>query len=134
MPVYDSKCRNCGALGQYISVVEERYSLPPCHKCGGERSKIILTAPKGFVKGNFAPFKSTVDGSIIATERDLKEHNRRNNVVNVADGYSDEAVRKGNIVPKKEAVDKKDLANDIGESIHKLKQGYVPPPREAYNE
>jgi putative FmdB family regulatory protein len=134
MPVYDSKCRSCGGLAQYLSTVEDRYSIPPCPGCGGERSKIILTAPKGFVKGNFTPFKSPVDGSLISTNKDLAEHNKRNNVVNTADGYSDEAIRKGNIVPKKTGIDKKDLANDVGEALHKLKQGYVPPPREAHNE
>jgi len=133
MPSYDAKCRSCGKLSTYLSTVEERYSIPPCH-CGGDRSKIILTAPKGFVKGNFAPFKSPVDGSIISTDRALREHNTRNSVVSIHEGYDEAKVLAGDFGRKEVKPDKKELANDIGESIYKLNQGYVPPPREAYDE
>jgi len=133
MPAYDCKCRSCGRVGQYLSTVEERYSIPLC-ACGGERSKIILTAPKGFVKGNFAPFKSPVDGSVIATDRALREHNTRNGVVSLHEGYDEAKVLSGDFGKKEVKSDKKELAKDIGESIYKLNQGYVPPVREAYDE
>lgn len=36
-------------------------------------------------KGQFTAFKSIVDGTLISTDRKLKEHNVRNNVVNAAE-------------------------------------------------
>ena len=41
------------------------------------------------IHGVFEPFKSMVDGTIIATNKQLREHNKRNNVVN-ADEFSPE--------------------------------------------
>jgi hypothetical protein len=35
--------------------------------------------------GDIEPFVSTVDGSVISSRRDLREHNARNNVVLTAD-------------------------------------------------
>lgn len=34
------------------------------------------------ITDNIDPFKSTVDGSVIKNKRDLRDHNKRNNVVN----------------------------------------------------
>ena len=41
------------------------------------------------VRGNFDPFVSTVDGTLISTHRDLEQHNKRNNVVSASE-YSPE--------------------------------------------
>ena len=39
--------------------------------------------PEGLhhIQGDLEPFRSHVDGALIASRRDLREHNRRNNVV-----------------------------------------------------
>jgi len=85
--------------------------------------KVILSAPRGFVKGNFEPFRSTVDGSVLRTQRDVAEHNKRNNVVCLGDGYDDATVRSGNYGKKAEV---KDVDKDIKDSIRMLEQGYKP--------
>jgi hypothetical protein len=41
------------------------------------------------IHGIFEPFKSMVDGTIISTNKQLREHNKRNNVVN-ADEFTPE--------------------------------------------
>ena len=42
--------------------------------------------PRGAaIIGDITPFVSSVDGSIISSRRDLRNHNARNNVVNTAD-------------------------------------------------
>ena len=41
------------------------------------------------IHGVFEPFKSPVDGSIISTNKQLRDHNEKNNVVN-ADEFSPE--------------------------------------------
>jgi len=88
--------------------------------------KVILTAPKSFVKGKFEPFISTVDGSLITTQRDMDEHNRRNGVVNMADGYDDETIKSGNFQKKEEKLSKEELVADIAEATHMVQQGYRP--------
>lgn len=87
--------------------------------------KVIFSAPKGFVSGKFEPFISHVDGSLITSQRDMQEHNRRNGVVNLADGYDNEAVIKGDYLKPPEA-DKSDLKADIAEATAMVSQGYKP--------
>jgi hypothetical protein len=88
--------------------------------------KVILKAPQGFVKGNFDRFRSPVDGSIISTERDLRNHNARNNVVNIHDGYDEATVMRGEYVKPTAGPDKKDIAKDIYESYQRVDSGYKP--------
>lgn len=111
---------------QKVSTVEE--SDIDCPQCGNTNKLTpFVTAPKGFMRGKFEPFRSTVDGTIIDGHRSMQEHNKRNGVVCVADGYSNDSVLKGNFNNNQpEKVNAKDLANDIGESIMKLKNGYRP--------
>jgi hypothetical protein len=99
---------------------------PEC--CGEKTLKVITRAPMGVVRGRFEPFKSPVDGSIISSIRDMAEHNKRNNVVSLADGYTDEVVRSGNFGEKPKA-DPKDLKQDVVESFKMVSSGYTPERR-----
>jgi len=105
--------------------VAECLDTPDCPECGVRMLKKVFSAPKGYVRGKFEPFKSNVDGTIIANHRDMQEHNRRNNVVCLADGYSDEKVRAGQITQpvKKE---KSDVAADLGQALIQVREGYKP--------
>lgn len=129
MPTYDARCDKCHKPFTYHSTVPNRHCVPACVHCGGDAHKVILTAPKGFVKGNFEAFKSTVDGSIISTERDLRNHNKRNNVVQIGEGYDESKVIAGDFGRKEAKPDKKDIAEDIRKSVQKLQDGYKPAPR-----
>jgi predicted nucleic acid-binding Zn ribbon protein len=125
MPTYNARCNNCETVYEYVCPVAERYDTPEC-ECGGIVQVVILKAPQGFVKGNFDRFRSPVDGSIIGTERDLRNHNARNNVVNIHDGYDEATVLRGEYVkpPKK---DKRDVAQDVYDAYqHVDTTGYKP--------
>ena len=124
MPTYTAKCEKCNSEFEYIKSISESKNTPLC--CGEPSTRTIKTAPISFVKGRFEAFKSSVDGSIITSERSMREHNARNGVVNLADGYSDEAVRKGAFNRREERTDMGELRRDIGEAIEKINYGYVP--------
>lgn len=118
--------KRCIYCQKVSDVSEDAIDCPQC----GNTNKLTpwITAPSSFMRGKFEPFRSTVDGTIIDSHRSMQEHNKRNDVVCVADGYTNEQVLSGNYnkPPKEEKVNKQDLANDIGESIMKLNNGYRP--------
>lgn len=132
MPKFDCQCTRCGEVMEYVRPISERHRTPICPECDGKMELVILKPPEGFVKGRFEAFKSTVDGSIIRNSRDMEEHNRRNGVVNLSDGYDEEAILSGKCCekPKKDAAD---LANDVGEAVRDINAGYKP-KQDVYDE
>jgi hypothetical protein len=88
--------------------------------------KVIRTPATGFVTGKFEAFVSPVDGSLITSQREMQEHNRRNNVVNMAEGYDNEAVIKGTCAPPPEKTDINDIKADIAEATQMVVNGYKP--------
>lgn len=127
MPSYTARCDDCGSLTEYSIGVKDRYLTPPCEVCDSECTRLVVRqAPVGFVKGRFEAFKSPVDGSIISTAQGLADHNKRNNVVNIHDGYSEEAISKGSYLRPPPKPDKKEIAQAVVESIHKVEAGYKP--------
>ena len=125
MPVYEAVCRECGVSADYLRPVSECMNTPGCPTCGEKMKKVILSAPTGFVTGKFEPFKSTVDGSLITSQRELQQHNQRNNVVSLADGYTTEELM--TIKPKEiEKSDPKSIAADISEATQMVTAGYKP--------
>lgn len=125
MPVYEAICRDCKITADYLRPVEKYMDTPPCVSCGEKMHKVILSAPKGFMRGKFEPFMSHVDGTVISSQASLEEHNKRNNVVSMADGYSDETIKKGEFL-KPEEKDINDLKADIAEATAMVNQGYKP--------
>lgn len=102
-----------------------------CPDCGRPLER-KLTAPSVLANTRpFEAFKSTVDGSIITCDRDLREHNKRNNVVNLHDGYDSKAVENFTKRDYQKPLDeerRKDLAKDMELAVEKLHQGYTPQP------
>jgi len=127
MPIYTSECPECGLrFNEYRSVAEYR-ATPKCEACHGPTFNVMLEAPQAFVKGKFEPFISSVDRTLISTQNDLNEHNKRNNVVNVHDGYSERELFDKMSAPRDTPkVDKKEVAADIAESIKQVQAGYKP--------
>lgn len=125
MPTYAAKCDACGSSTEYTRPIKQRRDTPSCPMCGGKMSMFIAHAPYGFVTGQFNAFVSPVDGSVIHNNRELKEHNTRNNVVNIQDGYSEERVISGDYLKRPE-LDKNERIEDIKQAVRKLEQGYKP--------
>lgn len=126
MPTYDARCYKCQYVIEYVRSMAECHDTPDCPRCGGGTEKVILTAPQGFVKGSIEPFYSMVDGSLINSQHALSEHNKRNNVVNIHDGYSEERVLAGDYIKPPERNEKADIVGDLKEAIHKVEHGYKP--------
>lgn len=79
----------------------------------------------------FKAFRSPVDGSIISSSSGLRNHNARNNVVNVHDGYSEQSIigaTKRNFQKELDVERAKDLSQDLKQAIHKVSDGYTPQP------
>lgn len=128
MPVYDAFCSGCSTVEEYIRTVDNRLDTPPCGKCGGVTTLAIFKAPKGYVQGKFEPFRSTVDGTIIKNHNDMREHNKRNDVVCLADGYSDAQVKAATFRKPVEVpiTTKEELAADIMAATIEVRDGYKP--------
>lgn len=117
--------RHC-RLAEYEA--DPGYSCPEC----GRPLRRALTAPRYLNNTKpFEAFKSTVDGTIISSHRELQEHNKRNNVVNLHDGYDEKALMNMTKKDHYAALDAErrvDLASDMREAVTKLEQGYKPQP------
>lgn len=124
--IYEAECLDCMKQFTYQRQVSQYLDVPPCPVCGHECRKVIFTAPNGVVKGKFEPFKSMVDGSLIASQRDLEEHNKRNNVRLLNDGYDEQTIRAGAIPVQKVEVDKKEIAADLHQAVKAVESGYKP--------
>lgn len=126
MALYDARCGACDNQFEYRCAIEVRADVPPCPLCGALAVRTIVQAPQGFVKGKFDAYMSPVDGSVISTEHDLAEHNKRNSVVQIQEGFDEAKVLKGDFGAPKPEPDVKDIAADIQEAIHDTTHGYKP--------
>lgn len=126
MPTYQAQCSECDCQFEYLAKVAQCLDVPECPLCGGCSRKVILSAPLGYVTGKFDAFVSMVDGSVVRNQRELSEHNRRNGVVNIQEGYTEDQVVKGDFGKKEVKPDKKEIIKDLVESVHQVKAGYKP--------
>jgi putative FmdB family regulatory protein len=124
VPTYQARCRECGKDFEYVRTVIRRNDVPEC-SCGGGAEKVILSAPIGFVMGRFDSFVSPVDGSVVRTSRELREHNRRNNVLSMSDGYDEKTILSGKI-GKRPELSPKERLQDVIESVKRVQQGHKP--------
>ena len=124
--IYEAECLECSHQFDYTSSAAECRNVPKCPQCWGEAKKVIRTAPSGLVTGKFDAFRSPVDGTLIKSKRDLENHNRRNGVVNLNDGYSEEKIRSGQTVEKPQQESKAEKVADVQAAIHAVQNGYKP--------
>jgi hypothetical protein len=123
MPTYNSVCDECGAVHEYVRRIKDYLDTPDC--CERPTRKIIISAPVGVVFGRFETFRSMVDGTLIRTARELKEHNKRNGVINLAEGWSEERVIKGDYGTRPKP-DPKDIKEDVIQAVKMIEAGYTP--------
>lgn len=127
MPVYTSKCEDCGNIVEQARPVSLYKEYPRCPACHGATVCAILIPPQGFIKGKFDAFRSTVDGTVISTESELREHNKRNNVKSMSEGFTTEALMEMTTKPRETPkVDKAEVKADIVEAIREVESGYKP--------
>jgi predicted nucleic acid-binding Zn ribbon protein len=129
--IYAYCCDHCDREVERICplAVYEANSAYDCPYCGGPTRQIIC-APVVLAKsGEFQAFHSSVDGSLISSRRDLAEHNKRNNVVNLHDGYDEAGVQNMTKKDYQKPLDEeraKDLNKDIEKAIAQCTDGYKP--------
>lgn len=123
---YEACCLTPKGTDRYCSLAT--YEANPKHHCEacGRELKQLITRPHVFAK-SFDAFKSPVDGSIISTHRELAEHNKRNNVVNIHDGYDEAGVQ--SMTKRDHTVAPEGIQEDMQQAIKMLEQGYSPTPQ-----
>lgn len=127
----------CGIPGWERVCSLADYCADPSFCCPGCGRPLKQTIPRvRVITKHFEPFRSPVDGTIISTQTDLAEHNKRNGVVNLHDGYDEKAVmemgKRDFGPPKEERL--KDLNKDMEKAVEKLQDGYTPTPKEYTEE
>lgn len=127
MITYD-KC--CGNRSYVTRVKTENGVYPVCGSCGARLvARKVYRAKLSGGSGNFEPFKSPIDGSVITTRRELADHNARHNVVNVHEGYDEKSFFNKVNEDHRSDLNKeasKDIMSDVHESVNMLNNGYVP--------
>lgn len=121
--------RCCGNRMFVTRAKTETGSYPVCGTCGARLEARRVTMARNTRVSRFEPFVSPVDGSVITSRRELADHNARNNVVNVHEGYTEEQYKNKVNEDLYGAVNKeiqKDVDNDIKQSINMLNNGHVP--------
>lgn len=136
--IYTYYCDNCTLRLERICSLAMYEASPnmACTKCG-KKARRTYTVPRIFARAKFEPFKSPVDGTIISSHAELAEHNKRNGVVNLHDGYDEKAIKAfdgRNLTEPTEVERKQDLGTDMKEAIQKLEDGYKPTPAEYTEE
>jgi hypothetical protein len=98
----------------------------------GKLDEILRSrTPPGAIVRKVETFRSHVDGSIIRTTRDLRDHNERNRVVDVReyDGHfcdPDAKKRREEEILGVSKQDKLERVEALKEAAHKVEQGYKP--------
>lgn len=127
---YPYACPRCGTQIERICRLAE-YEAEPYVRCKcGTMMKQIICAPRTLNNTKeFQAFKSPVDGTIVNSQRELAEHNKRNGVINVHEGYSEKelfGMTKRDFQKPLDEERRKDLVPDILQSVEMLKNGFVP--------
>lgn len=124
----------CGERGFERVCSLAQYESDPtfaCPVCGKQLARVI-TAPR-FLNNTkpFEAFISPVDRTVINSQRELREHNKRNNVVNTHDGYDEKTILGLTKKDYQKPLDderRADLQDDMRQAVQMLDQGYVPAP------
>lgn len=126
MPIYHSECKECGIRYREVRPISEYNKYPRCEACHGPTFGLILGAPMAYVANKFDAFKSYVDGSIIRNGKELEEHNKRNGVQNLHDGYDEAKILAGDLGAKRVEPTKEETLKDAIEAYNEVKNGYRP--------
>lgn len=73
MPLYESRCNECGKVHEYYQTAANFRNTPLC--CGYQTEKVILTAPFGVV--DIPAYVSPVTGKWINSRRERTEDLKR---------------------------------------------------------
>lgn len=110
MPIYCLKCDKCEAEQDiYRSIARIDEDLPLC--CG-ETMHRVLTAP--FVQTDIQPYKSMVDGSMITSKSQHRDHLKQHGMVEIGNEVN------AHMKQEKPKVDREGIRKSIADSIDRL--------------
>ena len=130
MAIYTYRCPVCDRREEVVQSIASYCERPDVPSCPGASN----TMPHGPMERyltptlftcdatNFPAFKSTIDGEVISSRSQQKEHMSKHGVVLFDD-------MKGEFEQKRKEIQKSftaDLKTDLVESIHKLDAGHKP--------
>lgn len=123
MAIYPYKCSQCGSAREVVQSIASYCKSPIRPECCARTMDRVISVPM-IAPDTFAmnSFVSHVDGSVITSRSQLKEHNIRNGVV-AYDEVQGEAKMKRAEQAKAIAVERK---ADIIEAVKMADAGYVP--------
>ena len=124
MAIYPYKCNECGREQEVVQSIASYTKAPSRPLCCDVQMSRVFTVPM------VAPdtlwnkqFVSHVDGSVIASKSQLREHNARNGVVNYDDSMKSEIQQKRVEHARQAVADRK---ADIFEAVQRVEAGHVP--------
>lgn len=120
MAIYPYICDGCGKNEEVIQSITSYIEQPRIPDCCEVKMRRVFTPL--LMSMDFEPFVSTIDGTIINSRSDRREHMSRHGVVPF-DDIAPDITRN-----KKYMQDsfKKDVKSDILEAVHKVESGYNP--------
>jgi putative FmdB family regulatory protein len=79
MPLYDIKCLDCGNTAEIFLKLAEYQNLPVC-ECGAMFTRVISPVN---VMADIKPYKSMVDGSMITSRSQHRQHLKRHGCIEI---------------------------------------------------
>lgn len=119
--IYPYKCPGCGATKEVWQRLSDYTLSPNIPEHCGVKSQRVFTVPM-VAPDLQSPFKSHIDGSMISSRAEQKEHMARHGVVLYDDIAPDLPRKRAEAVAAQFA----DVKEDINEAINKVVQGYEP--------
>lgn len=114
MPLYDTRCRECGAKAQIFRKIAEMDNIPSCDSCGGVADR-LLSAPA--IVTEFSPYVSPATGAYIDSRAKRADDLRRAGSFLYEPGVEKDVER--NRVAREER-DFRPIADAVDESVRAL--------------
>lgn len=113
MPIYEFKCENCRKKAEIFRKLKDYHKeLPEC--CGAPMGRVFSFA----VVGDITPYRSVIDGSLISSRSEHRQHLKQHNCIEVGNEYKNPPK-----IHDTHAEDKS-LKADIGEALYEVRQKY----------
>lgn len=109
MPMYRIKCNKCGMQDDIYRKIADYDNLPDC--CGVKTQRVLCAT---FVSGDISPYQSQVDGSMITSKTQHREHLKQHGLVEIGNEV------KAHMTREKPKVDKEAIRRDISQAIDQL--------------
>lgn len=116
--IYPYRCNSCGGTREVIQKVTEDRMIPEC--CGAPMLR-VFTVPMIQIDYQ-VPFVSHIDGTVISSKSQQREHMIKHGVVLYDEFAADLPSKKAAVLEQAFA----GLKDEINEAITKVEQGYEP--------